>query len=418
VKCEPFHTRIAIPDVNYLKTRGAAVIEETVMALPIQIIDTFAGQNWLITPAARAINEPPPADIHGQKWLMTLSGVGMVNLEGNSQAQWLQETLLLLPTIIDPMHYAIATHGIPTPQGSEGSQYALAFQVEQWSPYASISSIFNQGQSLNSGFAVDVWRPNHFGTGVDAFSHQAVGNLYSGLQVDVAVRDTDAWLYRVGYNILLLGRIVFLTIPETLFRSDFNKSVAGQPPSQVQAVGTADVTSGVIVINPPAPPPILKWVQISPATVQVIPGFHGVFSQFRGDGLYTFTATIFMAANTGVSSISFEQAAGGEFGGFLHLDLMPDNKVRIDDDPTTEFGAFPRGQSFTVQVTLNINASASTAHIVLANGASGQRDYTVRPIAQGESRQLDAIRLWQGFEAGMPSVGTFDATNIVVTRAN
>lgn len=387
------------------------------MVLPIRIIDTFAGQNWLITPAALALNEPPPANIHAQKWLMTLCGVGMVNLEGNSQAQWLQETLLLLPTLIDPMHYAIATHGIPTPQGSEGSHYALAFQVEQWSPYASISSIFNQGQSLNSGFAVDVWRPNHFGTGIDAFSHQAVGNLYSGLQVDVAVRDTDAWLYRVGYNILLLGKIVFLAIPETLFRSDFSKSLAGQPPSQVQAVGTADVTPGVIVINPPAPPPIIKWVQISPATVQGNTAFHGVFSQFRGDGLYTFSATIFMAGNTGVSSISFEQATGGEFAGFLHLDLRPDNRVRIDDDPATDFGAFPRGQAFTVQVTLNINASASTANIALSNGASGQRDYTVRPTAQNELRQLDAIRLWQGFEAGVPSVGTFDATNIVVTRA-
>jgi len=388
------------------------------MAFPIRIVDTFAGQNWLITPAALAINEPPPTNIHAQKWLLTLSGVGMVNLEGNSEADWLHETLLLLPTIIDPMHYAIATHGIPTPQGTEGKQYSLGFQVEQWSPYASISSIFNQGESLNSGFAVDVWRPNHFGTGFDEFSHQSIGNLYTGLQVDVAVRDTDAWLYRVGYNILLLGKIVFLAIPETLFRSNFAPTAVGQPPATTQAVGTADSTQAgsVVVINAPTPPPI-KWVQVKPATVELIPSFHGVFSHARGDGIYTFSAIIFMANNTGVSSISFERASGGEFGGFLHLDLMPDNKIRIDDDPNTEFGSFPRGQAFTVQVTLNINASASTAHIVLSGGASGQRDYTIRPISQSDSRQLDAIRLWQGFEIGVPSVGTFDATDIVVTCA-
>jgi hypothetical protein len=85
----------------------------------------------------------------------------MVNLQGNSEAQWLHETLILFPTVVDPMHYAIATHAIPKPPGAEGNQYDLAFQVEQGAPYASISAIFNQGQSVNSGFAVDVWRPNH-----------------------------------------------------------------------------------------------------------------------------------------------------------------------------------------------------------------------------------------------------------------
>jgi len=29
---------------------------------------------------------------------------------------------------------------------------------------------------------------------------------------DVAVRDSDAWLFRVGYNITLEGRIVFTDI--------------------------------------------------------------------------------------------------------------------------------------------------------------------------------------------------------------
>jgi hypothetical protein len=230
------------------------------MALPTQVIETFAGQNWLITPAALAKNESPPPDLHAQKWLLTLSGVGMVNLKGNSE-DWLQETLLLRPTIIDPMHYAIATHGIPKPPGTEGSQYTLAFQVEQWSPYASISSIFNEKVSNNSGFAVDVWRPDHFDNGIDAFSLQPVGNLYTGLQVDVAVSDTDAWLYRVGYNILLLGRIVFLAIPKLLFQSDFSPTQVGSPPAHTQAIGTANVIApprSVIVINPPAPPPI-KW---------------------------------------------------------------------------------------------------------------------------------------------------------------
>jgi hypothetical protein len=386
------------------------------MAFPTQVIDTFAGQNWLITPAALAKNEPPPPDLHAQKWLLTLSGVGMVNLKGNSEANWLAETLLLRPTILDPMHYAISTHGIPKPPGTEGSQYTLAFQVEQWSPYASISSIFNQNVSNNSGFAVDVWRPDHFDNGIDAFSHQPVGNLYTGLQVDVAVRDTDAWLYRVGYNILLLGRIVFLAIPETLFQSDFNPTAVGQPPAHNQAVGTANVIApprSVIVISPPAPPAI-KWVQIAPGTAQQISAFQGVLSHSQIDGLYVFSATILMAANTGVASISFETATGQEF---MHLDLMPSNTVRIDDGFNgPDFGSFPRGQPFVLRVTLNSKATGSSAHIVLSSGAFGTRDCNILSAFQPLSRQFGAIRLWQGTRAPGGPPGTFDATNITVGR--
>ena len=39
---------------------------------------------------------------------------------------------------------------------------------------------------------------------------QPVNNLFNGVNVDLAVRDTDAWLYRIGYNITLLGKIVFV----------------------------------------------------------------------------------------------------------------------------------------------------------------------------------------------------------------
>jgi hypothetical protein len=76
--------------------------------------------------------------------------------------------------------------------------------------FASLSSIFNRNESINSGFAVDTWRPNHFGSGTDVLSNQHVNNIFSGINVDVAVRDTDAIIHRLGYNITLLGKIVFI----------------------------------------------------------------------------------------------------------------------------------------------------------------------------------------------------------------
>ena len=109
-----------------------------------------------------------------------------------------------------PLNWAIGRYAIPKPPGSVGREYLIRFSVEGWAPAASLGSIFNQGQSIDSGFAVDAWRPNHFGSGTEVLFNRLVGNLFSGINVDLAVRDTDAWLYRLSYNITLLGRIVFV----------------------------------------------------------------------------------------------------------------------------------------------------------------------------------------------------------------
>lgn len=172
-------------------------------------IDTFAGQNWLITPAALAVNEPRPQSISSQKWQLMLSGVAITDFRGESSANWLGETLLIRPDQLNPLNHAITTYAIPRPS----SPHNIAFQVEQMVPFAAISSIFNRNQSVNSGFAVDVWRPAPYSSGTDAFSGAALAKLFTGIAVDVAVRDSDAWLYRVSYHITLLGKIVFVQPP-------------------------------------------------------------------------------------------------------------------------------------------------------------------------------------------------------------
>lgn len=204
---------------------------------------------------------------------------------------------------------------------------------------------------------------------------------------------------------------------ETLFSSDFDQTPVGQPPATVQAVGTASLDGppgSILVIAPPVSPSG-KWVQISRPNGPALAGFQGKFSQFRGDSVYTFSATMFIPSGSGVASIQFETFTNpvSSLQAFLHLDFTQGNQVRIDDNEGSKFGSFTRDQPFIVQVTLNINASASTARIVLGGvGASGERDYTIISPLQSLSRQFGAVRVWQGF----PHTGAFDATNIVVTR--
>jgi hypothetical protein len=382
------------------------------MSGPI-VLTQFAGQNWLITPAALAAGEIPPASIHDQKFLLVLSGVVMANLQGNSTSQWRQETVSFLPDMAGPgnsgpLNFAIGRFGIPKPPGN----FTVGFSLEGWAPYASLSSIYDAHQAIDAGFAVDVWRPTHFAQGVDAFTLLPVNNIFAGLNVDVAVRDTDAFLYRLGYNITLLGKIAFLAQQTPLFESNFNATADGQPPSTVQEVGTAiiDPPRGSIVVVDPPFPHTDKWVQITgtkPSNGSSgIASFTGKLTSVQGDGTYCFTAAIVVPSGSDVCSLSFLNGVSQEF---MHLDLLPDNRARLDD--TTEFGAFSRDQVFQVQVILKVGAP-TTALITLSGGASGQINYTILPPFQPLSRQFGAIQLWKGFG----NTGSFLATAILVTR--
>jgi len=51
------------------------------------------------------------------------------------------------------------------------------------------------------------------GSGTDVLANEAVTNIFTGVNADLAVNDTDAWIYRLGYNITLIGRIVFIAPP-------------------------------------------------------------------------------------------------------------------------------------------------------------------------------------------------------------
>src|SRR5215475_560449 len=140
--------------------------------MTIYVPGEFAGQNWLITPAALAVGESPPRTILDQKWLLVLSGVVVVNKQGNSNTDWLRETVTFCPGNslslgVDPgegpLKFAINRYSIPTPS-HDPKDYEVVFSLEDfsWAPFASLSSIFDQQQSINAGYAVDVWRPRHF----------------------------------------------------------------------------------------------------------------------------------------------------------------------------------------------------------------------------------------------------------------
>jgi hypothetical protein len=173
-------------------------------------VTSFAGQNWLITPAALAVGEASPRNILGQKWLLVFSGVAISNLEGSDYPPPVVD-LHITPDIPAPLHFAIDHHGIPRPPGNEGLNYLVQFQVEQWAPFVTLSEIIDQDSDVDM-YSIDRWRPSPFKTGTDAFTNASLNQIFDGIIASVRVMSEHAYLQRISYNITLLGRIVFTNV--------------------------------------------------------------------------------------------------------------------------------------------------------------------------------------------------------------
>jgi hypothetical protein len=159
-------------------------------------IFNFPVANWVMIPAPWRLDAPTPTAVE-QKWVMFLSGVAIVDFRGTRTSDWDRETLKLkLDT-----RPAIESTGAQARPNRE-----LGFQVEQWAPFATINSIVDKNQAINAGFAVDSFSPILTSEGVEEISQ-----IFYGLDVQAAIRDNDAILHRIGYQVTMLGRIVQFT---------------------------------------------------------------------------------------------------------------------------------------------------------------------------------------------------------------
>ena len=86
----------------------------------------------------------------------------------------------------------------------------LLFDVNQFAPFAALSSFFDARTAVNAGFAVDAFAPTlRTVRDVDGATFDRV---FEGIDVDVAVRDTDATVLEVAYQVTLLGQVVEVVV--------------------------------------------------------------------------------------------------------------------------------------------------------------------------------------------------------------
>lgn len=120
-------------------------------------------------------------NVQNNKVCYVLTGIFIVDFKGNS-SNWLRQRI---------------TFGVPIPDLPRD----MGLHIELWAPLFTLSSVFNAQTAVNSGHAIEnfdlipqVADANH-------------GTLFAFFYADVAAREIDAYIHRIGYNITLTGTI-------------------------------------------------------------------------------------------------------------------------------------------------------------------------------------------------------------------
>jgi hypothetical protein len=164
--------------------------------------EKFTARHWLAYPVSPPTGYPFAA-------VAVVSGIAMVDFTGAAVGgDWKRDTINLDVTI-DCVKALNQMRTILPPAQPE---FSTVFSVPREPPggfiaFSTVNARFNAGPAVNDGSAVDYFALNDW-PGIIGFASAedtSAGGLI--LRNDVAIRDSDAWLYRIGYQIQLYGQV-------------------------------------------------------------------------------------------------------------------------------------------------------------------------------------------------------------------
>jgi hypothetical protein len=189
----------------------------------------------------------------------------------------------------------------------------------------------------------------------------------------------------------------------TLLDVGFDADTPGTPPSVTQELGTVLVDHGAgsvaVVESPAAGVGTTKWAQIShPTSITPQTSLRAMMPAPAGDGSFTVSTLLYVPSGAGVATIQLEPFGQPEssYLNFLHVDLLADGTLRIDDGPQT-FGQYPHDQVFILTIKLDVGPMGTSARVAPAGaGTSGSAEVAISVPTL--ARHFGAVRVWMGFQ--------------------
>lgn len=200
-----------------------------------------------------------------------------------------------------------------------------------------------------------------------------------------------------------------------LLAARFGGDAPGTPPGAIQELGTLSFDEGggsVLVVERPAQGVnTTNWAHVSHPTADTpATSLRVVMDELAGDGSFTVSALLWVPAGGAITTVQLEPFGrpDSSYLSFLHVDLLPDGTLRIDDGPET-FGHYPHEQVFILAIELEVNATGALATVAPSgSGTSGSQDVVIAET--GMARHFGAVRLWMS----SPQAGDFYVDNVLV----
>lgn len=157
--------------------------------------NSYESIHYMVLPEQRFLNSPSNLN-----FVLTFSGVALIDgFKGENNGNWNRDVLYVSIENIGLQQIQTRLRGtLPNPPNN----YSYFFIPLQWSICSSPNSFFNSGQAVNTGFAVDRFRIAN--NTVENINGQTL-NALGGINIDIAIRDKDAYLYRAAYYFQAYG---------------------------------------------------------------------------------------------------------------------------------------------------------------------------------------------------------------------
>src|SRR4029077_3941438 len=126
----------------------------------------------------------------GDKFLISLSGVAFVDLTGQQGPGWHRDVADMYLSLAD----ALRVTGRAPRQG-----YHLEFALQQWTSLVTPNAFTDLNQAVDFGVAVDAFQVDW---------QQGAPRTAIHVTVNIAARDIDTFLHRIGYMLILIGDVV------------------------------------------------------------------------------------------------------------------------------------------------------------------------------------------------------------------
>ncbi|MEB2297185.1 MAG: hypothetical protein OZ930_11735 [Ignavibacteria bacterium] len=150
----------------------------------IEVTQNITSKNWLRMPVA--VSEGAPE-------LFVLTGIAVFEkLKGTGQT-WNRGTAII---------HANFSNIVPI---------GKAIQPKHWTCSVSLASVNNKNESMNTGWAVDESKLPLEKT-VDGIE-VILANGVLVIRAEVAIRDIDAFIARLSFNVSILGKVVDYQLP-------------------------------------------------------------------------------------------------------------------------------------------------------------------------------------------------------------